>query len=85
MAKITLETVGTRKKIIELLKLINTIQGVIKHKIVDFDNETMKFKSILPITKKRSLIENNIFMEIFTCLISDESYLHDVKLTAILS
>lgn len=71
MTKISLETVGIRKKIIELLKLINTIQTVLKHKIVDFDNETMKFKSIFPITKKRSLIEDKSFMETVHWLISD--------------
>jgi hypothetical protein len=38
MTKISLETVGTRKKIIELLKLIYSIEMVLKHKIVDFDN-----------------------------------------------
>lgn len=80
-----METVGQRKKIIELLKLINSIQSVLKHKVIDFDNDTMKFKSVFPITKKRSLIENKKFMDIVHALISDDTNLHDVKLTGILS
>lgn len=53
--------------------------------MVDYDNETMKFKSIFPITKKKSLIENKKFMEILRTLIAEDTYLHDVKLTGILS
>jgi len=45
----------------------------------------MKFKSIFPITKKKSLIENKKFTEILRTLITDDAYLHDVKLTGVLS
>ena len=45
----------------------------------------MKFKSILPTTLKKSLIENKKFMEVLLALLADDTYLHDVKLTGVLS